>query len=284
MSSSVARYLILFQYCGTRYSGVMAAPDTQAVRGVQNYLELAAQKLKPEVPIRFFISSRTDSGVHALCNSAHIDIQRTNGKPPFSENILANALNYHLKPEPISVLKVYRVPPDFHARYRAVARTYMYRLVTGCPDGSHLPVFERNLCWPLQSVNLDVAAMQEAAQVLLGTHDFSTFRSPSSDAVSSSPVKTLDQVEVAPACGRLMPHQMQRKLQFWEVTFKSRSFLYKQVRRMTGILVSVGQGRLTPSQVKELLEIRDTAAFPGNAMAPPDGLFLKNVEYDGIDQ
>ncbi|KAJ1144958.1 hypothetical protein NDU88_011250 [Pleurodeles waltl] len=283
MSSPRVRYLVIFQYCGTKYSGVMATPATQALLGVQNYLELAAQNLKPAAPITFSISSRTDSGVHALCNSAHLDIQRANGKLPFSEDVLVHALNYHLTPEPISILKAYRVPTDFHARYRAVSRTYVYRLLTGCTDRSHMPVFERKLCWGLRTGCLDVSAMQEAAQFLLGTHDFSAFRSPSSDNVLVSPVKTLEQADIAPAPGLMTHHLVHRKFQFWELTFRSRSFLYKQVRRMTGILVAVGQGRFTPAQVKELLESRDPAAYPSNAMAPPDGLFLKNVEYDGID-
>ncbi|XP_075376298.1 tRNA pseudouridine synthase-like 1 isoform X5 [Mycteria americana] len=225
MVSSPTRYLVFFQYFGTKYSGVMETSNDQSIVGVQNYLEKAAQNLKPIVPIKFHISSRTDTGVHALCNSAHLDIQRAPGKPAFNEKQLIYNLNYHLKPEPIRILNAYRVTNSFHARFSALSRTYIYRLLIGCTHHSEIPVFERDLCW-------------------------------------------------APAG---------RRLEFWELKFRSRSFLYRQVRRMVGALVAVGQGKLTPHHIKELLEIKDSRAFPPNAMAPPSGLFLKSVEYNEAD-
>ncbi|XP_029434256.1 tRNA pseudouridine synthase-like 1 isoform X2 [Rhinatrema bivittatum] len=283
MNPARVRYLIFFQYFGTKYSGVMETPAGHSCLGVQNYLERAAQKLKPVSPIKFSISSRTDSGVHALCNSAHADVQRAEGKPPFTEEVLVSALNYHLRPEPISVLKAFRVPSNFNARYRALSRTYVYRLVTGCSHQSQLPVFDRNLCWAVRGGPLNVPAMREAAQYLLGTHDFSAYRSASTDDVFKSPMKTLVQADITPSSGHMSHHLPYRELQFWELTFSSRSFLYKQVRRMTGILVAVGRGRLMAHHVKEILETRDPLAFPENVIAPPDGLFLKHVEYDEID-
>ncbi|KAM4703607.1 tRNA pseudouridine synthase-like 1 [Rhinophrynus dorsalis] len=282
MNSNKVRYLIFFQYFGTKYSGVMETPVTQSVLGVQNHLEIAAQKLRPVGNVKFSISSRTDSGVHAICNSAHVDIERAAGKPPFPEEMLVHAMNHHLKPEPISLLKAIRVCDNFHARYKALSRTYVYRVVTGCSH-SQLPVFERNLCWATPR-SLNLAAMHEAAQVLLGTHDFSAFRSATTENVFKSPIKTLLRADVTPSSS-LLPHPVHcRHLQFWDFTFKSKSFLYKQVRRMTSALVAVGQGRLTPLQIKELLESQDPNAFPGNPIAPPDGLFLKEVEYDGIGE
>ncbi|XP_030319363.1 tRNA pseudouridine synthase-like 1 isoform X2 [Calypte anna] len=235
MFSSRSRYLVFFQYFGTKYSGVMETSNDQAVVGVQNYLERAAQNLKPIVPIKFCISSRTDTGVHALCNSAHLDIQREPGKPAFQEKQLIHCLNKHLKSEPI------------------------------------------------RFSSLNVPAMQEAAQFLLGTHDFSTFRSLNSKTPFQPPVRTLLQADIQPSPGFLSHHYEHRKLEFWEVKFRSRSFLYRQVRRMVGALVAVGQGKLTPQDIKELLEIKDSQAFPSYAMAPPSGLFLKSVEYNAAD-
>ncbi|XP_017599557.1 PREDICTED: tRNA pseudouridine synthase-like 1 isoform X2 [Corvus brachyrhynchos] len=231
MVGAPARYLVFFQYFGTRYSGVMETKSDQALVGVQNYLEKAAQNLRPSVPIKFHISSRTDSGVHALANAAHLDIQRAPGKAAFSGKQLVQGLNYHLKPEPI------------------------------CP--------------------LDISALGEAANFLLGTHDFSTFRSLSSETPFQCPVRTLLQLEIQPAPGFLSHHN--RGLEFWEVKFKSRSFLYRQVRRMVGALVAVGQGKLSPQDIQELLEVKDARAFPPHAMAPPSGLFLKSVEYSQAD-
>ncbi|KFO90817.1 tRNA pseudouridine synthase-like 1, partial [Buceros rhinoceros silvestris] len=260
-------------------SGVMGTSNNQSVVGVQNYLEKAAQKLKPIVPIKFHISSRTDAGVHALCNAAHLDIQRAPGKPAFNEKQLIYSLNYHLKPEPIRILSAYRVSDSFHARFSALSRTYIYRLLVGCKHYSEVPVFERDLCWAPTGGYLNVPAMRDAAQFLLGTHDFSTFRSHNSDTPFQSPVRTILQADISPSSGVLAHHYEPRGLEFWELRFRSRSFLYRQVRRMVGTLVAVGQGRLPPHHIKELLEVKDARALPPNAMAPPSGLFLKSVEY-----
>ncbi|XP_041747806.1 tRNA pseudouridine synthase-like 1 isoform X5 [Coregonus clupeaformis] len=208
-----------------RLRGVMKAPPHHAVKGVQNYLEDAVRSLKPENEISLSISSRTDTGVHALGNSAHFDLQRQNGKPPFSEEVLVDALNFHLRPEPIRITRAYRVPGGFHARFRAVSRTYVYRLAAGVTHHSCTPLTDANLCWGLRHTDI----------------------------------------------------------QFWELTFKSRSFLYKQVRRMTGALVAVGQGQMSVSGVKELLEAQDSQAYPHNLTSPPEGLFLTRVEYHRSD-
>ncbi|KAM6434575.1 tRNA pseudouridine synthase-like 1 isoform 2-T2 [Liasis olivaceus] len=278
MNSAKTRYLIFFQYFGAKYSGVKALPPNGPSLGVENHLE-AAENLRASEPIKFVTSSRTDAGVHALCNSAHLDIQRKDGQPPFSEEVLVQVLNRHLRLEPIRVLSACRVSSNFHARFSARARTYVYRVATGCNAYPDLPVFERDLCWANRHGHPNLAAMQEAATFLLGTHDFSTFRSASSETPMKSPVRTLNWVEVRPARGFLSEHSQDSNLKFWELEFVSRSFLYKQVRRMVGALVAVGQSRLQPHHVKELLAVRDLMAYPPNTIAPPDGLFLKHVEY-----
>ncbi|XP_071305183.1 tRNA pseudouridine synthase-like 1 isoform X2 [Agelaius tricolor] len=146
MAGAPARYLVFFQYFGTRYSGVMETKSDQALVGVQNYLE-AAEQLKPSAPIKFHISSRTDSGVHALANAAHLDIQRGPGRAPFTGPQLLQGLNHHLRPEPIRILSAQRVSSTFHARFCALSRTYIYRLLLGCAHRSQIPVFEQDLCW-----------------------------------------------------------------------------------------------------------------------------------------
>ncbi|XP_073459039.1 tRNA pseudouridine synthase-like 1 isoform X2 [Aquarana catesbeiana] len=275
------RYLLFFQYYGTKYSGVMRVPASQAVLGVQNYLEMALQKLQTIGTPTIYISSRTDSGVHALCNSAHVDIERLPGKHPFSEAVLVQALNFHLKPERISVLKAIRVSNDFHARYNALSRTYVYRLVTGYGH-QNLPVFERNMCWAA-SESFDLEKIHEAAQILLGTHDFSAFRSINSETPFKSPIKTLEQADFTPSSSLLPIDSQNSDVQFWNVTFKSNSFVYKQVRRMTSALVAVGLGLLTPQQIKFHLETGEQMNYSRSLMAPPDGLFLKEVKYAETD-
>ncbi|XP_075997409.1 tRNA pseudouridine synthase-like 1 [Genypterus blacodes] len=278
---SCTRYLIFFQYIGTKYLGVARIPPHQHwKRGVQNHLEEAVRRLKPVNPVSLTLSSRTDTGVHALSNSAHFDLQRRNGKPPFSEDVLVGSLNFHLKDEQIRVTRARRVSADFHARFRAQSRTYVYRVTLGASHYSQLPLTEAGLCWHPRSTirTLDVGAMSQAAALLIGTHDFSSFRAVSSDLPFKSPVKTLDVATVRPGNSSLLTH-FHREIPMWELTFKGRSFLYKQVRRMTGALVAVGLGQLSVSQLREIMEARDTLAYPNGLSAPADGLFLTAVDY-----
>ncbi|XP_061041157.1 tRNA pseudouridine synthase-like 1 isoform X2 [Eubalaena glacialis] len=223
-SSVRARYLVYFQYLGTDFNGVAAVRGAQHAIGVQNYLEEAAERLNSVVPVKFTISSRTDAGVHALSNAAHLDVQRRSGRPPFSPEVLTQALNTHLRHPAIRVLQAFRVPSHFHARHAATSRTYLYRLVTGCRRPDQLPVFERNRCWALRA----------------------------------------------------------ERLRFWSLEFESQSFLYRQVRRMTSVLVAVGLGALMPAQVKVILESQDPLGRHQSRVAPAHGLFLKAVLYEGF--
>ncbi|XP_026204475.1 tRNA pseudouridine synthase-like 1 [Anabas testudineus] len=278
-----ARYLIFFQYIGTKYSGAAKGPPHQLVRkGVQDHLEDAIRRLRPVNPVSLYISSRTDTGVHALSNSAHFDLQRRGDKPPFTENVLVEALNFHLRTEQIRITSAHHVSDDFHARFHAQSRTYVYRVALGTPHHTELPLTDFNLCWNLCNTELDVGAMREAAALLVGTHDFSSFRAVSSDMASKNPVKTLDAVNIQPGSSFAHAH-FHREIPLWELTFRSRSFLYKQVRRMTGALVAVGQGRLSVPQLKDVLQARDTLAYPQGLAAPPQGLFLTKVDYRETD-
>ncbi|XP_034357582.1 tRNA pseudouridine synthase-like 1 isoform X4 [Arvicanthis niloticus] len=249
-----ARYLVFFQYLGTDFNGVAAVRGNHRAVGVLNFLEEAAKRLKSVKPVRFTISSRTDAGVHALSNAAHLDIQRRPGQTPFSPEIVTKALNTHLKHPAI--------------RY------------------------------------LDMAAMQEAAQHLLGTHDFSAFQSAGSPVTNA--VRTLRRVSVSPgpASPFVLPQESRphgergwlwlpcsldlkavcvpRRLQFWTLEFESQSFLYRQVRRMTAVLVAVGLGTLAPTQVKVILESQDPLGKYQARVAPAHGLFLKSVLYNNF--
>uniref|UniRef100_A0A3P8S608 tRNA pseudouridine synthase n=1 Tax=Amphiprion percula TaxID=161767 RepID=A0A3P8S608_AMPPE len=276
---NLARYLIFFQYIGTRYRGATKVPSHQHDRkGVQDHLEDAIRRLRPNNPVSLSVSSRTDSGVHALSNSAHFDLQRMKDKPPFTEDVLVEALNYHLRTEQIRVTHAHRVPDNFHARHRAQSRTYIYRIALGFSKQSLLPLTDCELCWNLSNTELDVEAMREAAAMLIGTHDFSSFRAISTDTPFKSPVKTLDVVDIQPGSSFASAH-FHREIPFWELKFQSRSFLYKQVRRMTGALVAVGQRRLSVPQLRDIMEARDSLIYPKCLAAPANGLFLARVDY-----
>uniref|UniRef100_A0A3Q0S903 tRNA pseudouridine synthase n=1 Tax=Amphilophus citrinellus TaxID=61819 RepID=A0A3Q0S903_AMPCI len=267
--------LVFFQYIGTKYGAVKVPPHQLGKKGVQDHLEDAIQRLRPDNPVSLSVSSRTDTGVHALSNSAHFDLRRKNDKLPFTEDILVQALNYHLRTEQI-ITRAHRVPHDFHARFCAQSRTYVYRIALGISHHSLLPITDYDLCWSLRN-ELNMDAMHEAASLLVGTHDFSSFRAVNSDMPFKNPVKTLDVVTIQP--GNSFAHAHFHEMPFWELTFTSKSFLYKQVRRLTGAMVAVGQGLLSVAQLKKLLEARDSLAYPQGMAAPAHGLFLTRVDY-----
>ncbi|CAF94488.1 unnamed protein product, partial [Tetraodon nigroviridis] len=176
------------------------------------------------------------------------------------------------------VTHAYCVADNFHARFCAQSRTYVYRVALGICRKSPVPLPEHGFCWNLRDTELDVGGMCEAAALLVGVHDFSSFRAVNSDLPFKNPVKRLDAATIQTGVSFAQVHY-HRVIPFLELIFTSRSFLYKQVRRMTGALVAVGQGRLSVAQLKEVLEARDSLAYPQGLTAPAHGLFLTRVDY-----
>ncbi|KAM8796411.1 LOW QUALITY PROTEIN: tRNA pseudouridine synthase-like 1 [Eudromia elegans] len=261
MVSPKTRYLVFFQYFGSKYSIsilILPAACWPIVGYVLCFHVKAAQNLKPSFPIKFHISSRTDAGVHALCNSAHLDVQRAPGKRPFHERELVCSLNHHLKPEPIRAWKGNKIPNW---------------LTVSPPTKPFVAVLWEHVIkavWVTGRQSWDSSRLS----------NFSTFCSLNSETPLRSPVRTILQADIRPSAGLLSHHYEYRGLEFWELQFRSRSFLYRQVRRMAGAHVAVGQGKLSPRHVKELLEKKNSRAFPPYAVAPPSGLFLKSVAYN----
>jgi len=245
----MARYKLLIEYHGGPFQGWMRLPGKPTVQGA---IEAAAAKLDGG-PVEVYGAGRTDSGVHAMGQVAHLDLAVDRpGK-------VADALNFHLRPLPIAILSAEKVDEDFHARFSAKARHYRFVIINRRAD---LTV-EKGLAWRI-SPKLDAGTMHDAAQVLLGVHDFTTFRDVECQA--KSPVKTLDKFDVARYGDRI------------ECTLSAQSFLHRQVRSMVGSLVEVGRGKRNARWLTEILEARDrTACGP---VSPPDGLFLEKVGYD----
>ncbi|WP_340693322.1 tRNA pseudouridine(38-40) synthase TruA [Hyphomonas sp.] len=245
----MARYKLLIEYHGGPFQGWMRLPGKPTVQGA---IEAAAAKLDGG-PVEVYGAGRTDSGVHAMGQVAHLDfaVDRP-GK-------VADALNFHLRPHPIAVLSAEKVEEDFHARFSAKARHYRFVIINRRAD---LTV-EKGLAWRI-APKLDARKMHDAAQVLLGTHDFTTFRDMECQA--RSPVKTLDRFDIARYGDRI------------ECTLSAQSFLHRQVRSMVGSLVEVGRGKRDARWLSEILAATDrTACGP---VSPPDGLFLEKVDYD----
>ncbi|WP_420136325.1 tRNA pseudouridine(38-40) synthase TruA [Sphingomonas sp.] len=219
---------------------------------VQQAIEDAAATATSETPI-LFAAGRTDAGVHALAMAAHLDITK-----PFTPFRLMEALNGLLKPLPIAILGCEIVPGDWHARFSCVGRDYLYRIINRRPPLT----LEAGRAWRIARP-LDAAAMHEAAQRLVGRHDFTTFRSAHCQA--ESPIKTLDRLDVR----RDGDHVL--------VEASARSFLHHQVRSMVGCLGLVGQGQWSVEDMRQALEARDRAALGLNA--PADGLYFVGARY-----
>ena len=247
------RYALKIEYDGKPFAGWQWQ---EALPTVQAAVEAAVARVEPEAP-PVVGAGRTDRGVHATGQVAHVDLAR--GWEP--ERLMA-ALNAHLRPDPVAVVAAAEVGTEFHARFSAVGREYRFRLVARRAPLVH----DRGLAWRVGH-RLDVAAMRAGAGFLVGHHDFTTFRS--SICQARSPVKTLDAIEVEalPAAGGVE----------YRFTLRARSFLHNQVRGIVGTLERVGAGAWPPERVGAALAARDRAAC--GPVCPPDGLYLDAVRY-----
>ncbi|MDB5476195.1 MAG: tRNA pseudouridine synthase [Phenylobacterium sp.] len=243
------RYRLLIEYDGRPYHGFQAQG---ALPSVQASLERAVLAFCGETP-RVHTAGRTDAGVHATGQVVHVDLER-DWKP----EVVRNALNAHLVPEPIAVLEASVAPEGWHARFSATERRYLYRILNRMGP----PALDQGRVWHLKKP-LDADAMHQAAQALVGHHDFTTFRDLACQA--NSPMKTLDVARV------------RREGEAVILEFASRSFLHRQVRSMTGTLAEVGVGRWTAGDVTAALEARDRKAC--GPVAPAEGLYLTGVDY-----
>ncbi|MDF0600566.1 tRNA pseudouridine(38-40) synthase TruA [Psychromarinibacter sp. C21-152] len=243
------RYALKIEYHGGGFSGWQRQ---KAHPSVQQAVEEALRRLEPDAPA-IAAAGRTDAGVHALGQVAHCDMARA--WDPFR---LSEALNHHLKPEHVAVVDAARVADDWHARFSATERQYLYRMICRRAPLTH----DRGLAWRVPQA-MDVAAMRDGAAALVGQHDFTTFRA--SECQAKSPVKTVDAIEVTAAEAEV------------RIAVRARSFLHNQVRSFVGTLERVGAGAWAPDAVKAALDARDRAAC--GPVAPPDGLYLTRVGY-----
>ena len=248
------RYALKIDYDGGPFQGWQRQAEGQP--SVQATVEAALSRLEPG-PHTIAAAGRTDTGVHATGQVATVDLVRD--WDPFR---LSEALNWHMKPAPVAILAVARVDDDFHARFSAMERRYLFRMIARRAPVTH----DRGLVWQVLNPP-DVAAMRAGAAYLVGHHDFTTFRSTMCQA--KSPVKTLDCIEISehPYAGGV------------EVRFalRARSFLHNQVRSIVGTLERVGAGGWTPGDVQAALEARNRAAC--GPVCPPQGLYLTGVGY-----
>ncbi len=243
------RYKLTIEYDGAPFSGWQIQADQKTVQGV--LIEAFAAFCGETVPLQG--AGRTDAGVHARGQVAHVDLAKE-----WDPDTVRDALNAHLRPHPIAILRAEKAAADFNARMSALKRHYLYRIVNRRADLT----LDAGHAWRVPRP-LDAAAMQAAAQTLVGKHDFTTFRS--TECQAKSPVKTLDRLDVVRGGDEVT------------VAASARSFLHNQVRSMVGSLVMVGEGRWTAHDLARALDARDRTAC--GQVAPPDGLYLMRVDY-----
>lgn len=248
------RYRLDIEYDGTPYAGWQRQAGQHSVQAA---LEQAILNFSGET-ISLRGAGRTDSGVHATGQVAHLDLTKD-----WPDDTVRDAINAHLRVagEAVAVTAATKAAEDFDARFTATKRHYLYRILNRRAQ----PALEKDRVWWVPA-RLDAEAMHEAAQQLVGRHDFTTFRS--SQCQANSPLRTLDRLDVT------------RSGDLIEVRTSARSFLHNQVRSMVGTLKRVGEGGWTAADVKAALEAKDRAACAG--IAPPEGLYLVKVEYSTI--
>jgi tRNA pseudouridine38-40 synthase len=245
----VTRFRLIVEYDGRPFMGWQRQAHGPSV---QQAIEEAILAVTQEEAV-LHAAGRTDAGVHALAMTAHADIFK-----PIAAQRLAAGLNARLRPLPVAILSAEEADADFHARFSCIGRSYLYRIVN-----RRAPLaLEAGRAWRVP-VPLDAEAMHEAAQALVGRHDFTTFRSAHCQA--ESPVKTLDRLEVRRVGERV------------EIEAAARSFLHHQVRSMVGCLELVGRGKWTKGDLEAALAARERAALGFNA--PPDGLYFVAASY-----
>lgn len=247
------RYALKIEYHGAPFNGWQRQEAQSTVQGA---IEAALARLEPRAHT-IAAAGRTDSGVHALAQVAHCDMETD--WEPFR---LSEALNYHLKPAPVAITACARVTDDWHARFSAEERQYLFRILMRRAPATH----QAGLVWQVKQ-RLDVQAMREAATHLVGKHDFTTFRSTVCQA--ESPVKTLNKLDISHVDTPWGP----------EVHFdvRARSFLHNQVRSFVGSLERVGAGSWSPDHMAHALAAKDRAAC--GPVCPPEGLYLAHVVY-----
>jgi len=251
------RWKLTIEYDGTNYAGWQRQDN---VISVQQCIEEAMQKFCGE-EVSLTVAGRTDAGVHAVGQIAHVDIAK-----PYDAKAVRDATNFHLRPHRIAIVAADPAAPEFNARMSAVKRVYCYRIVMNRRAET---ILDNNRAWHI-NLPLDISAMNHAAKFLLGTHDFTSFRA--AECQAKSPLRTLERLEVVENKHNL---SFGHHIELWA---EARSFLHHQIRNITGTLKLVGEGKWQPEDVKAALEAKDRAK--AGPTAPACGLYFVRVDYD----
>ncbi|XP_063377812.1 tRNA pseudouridine synthase-like 1 [Cydia fagiglandana] len=294
-----ARYLTFFSYIGSTFRSSEKLwfkdgknyTDTESVQG---RLELALLGLRSLNYPNVVLSSRTDGGVHALNSSAHFDLDRY-GSKIYEPHQVTFKLNKHfLKTEtPIYVKDCLRVSDNFHARFKALSRTYLYRLAVLKPEvklpefssiAQHIPIEEWRRCHFIRAPGFDIERFKAGCEQFVGLHDFTTFKRFDKLKQHKHNRRELKHILVRPGTPLVTSYPRDSVWDYWDVEFKARAFVHNQIRRMMGTLISVAVGKLPADEIKVMLQVPSKHSWYNFIQnCPPQGLYLCNVEYNPED-
>lgn len=301
------RYLINFSYIGTAFRGIQRVvrrtidQRSDDIHSVQGVIELALQRLGPVNDVNASISSRTDAGVHALSTALHVDLERRDGKA-YNPNYITFQLNntFYRYQIPVRINRTYVIPPDlnFHCRFHAVSRRYLYRFAVIKPDKApdftyndfqptFIPIEETDRCYFLQTPDFDFEAVKDACPMFEGIHDFRTFMGVNPTVKEKHcmyTIRRLTSVSIKPtqSCASSFNFKTASDhYNYYDIEVAGKSFLYRQVRRMVAALIALGQGKITRKDVYEMITIPGAHNWLAKTRtAPATGLYLCEVVHD----
>ncbi|XP_029165134.1 tRNA pseudouridine synthase-like 1 [Nylanderia fulva] len=283
----MVRYFLKFSYIGTQYRGLQKQVGKNFIRdtdSVQGALETALSTIVPKVLVQksICLSSRTDAGVHALCNSCHVELDNKYGRIYDTSKIKKYVNRYFAKcGHTIRLLDCIPVTYDFHSRYSCKSRTYIYRfMIPKIQEEQRISLVEMNHTFHLRAYNFDIDRARRGIQLFMGTKDFTTF-SAKDEKTQKRYVRSLQSFTLEEA-QPLMPFDpLSKNFTYWHFVCSGRSFLYNQIRRMVGALFALGLGKITEKDITVMLQVPSHHNWnPRVTPAPPNGLHLLNVEYD----
>ncbi|XP_074094241.1 tRNA pseudouridine synthase-like 1 [Cotesia typhae] len=285
----MVRYLFYMGYIGTRYRGAAKQIGCERlidVDSVQGAIETAlSTTLKPRSTCypKVQISSRTDAGVHALFNTAQVDLQHPTD-PVYDTETIIRRLNAWLSRcgHEIRITSIYPITDDFDPRRNVKSRSYFYRLMVAKNFHEHkVPISELQRAWHIRGENIDIDALRNATRLFMGTKNFETFAGKNRTNREIKYVRSLNSLTIDPAVPFMPFDPLSDGFNFWHINISARAFLYNQVRKIVGALVGIASGIISERDVLTMLHVPSHLNWDQRIqMAPPQGLFLKNIEYD----
>ncbi|XP_011297296.1 tRNA pseudouridine synthase-like 1 [Fopius arisanus] len=285
----MVRYLIYLSYIGTRYRGAAKQigcerlMDIDTIQGALEtclYANIQPRSIKKPV---VYTSSRTDAGVHALNSTAHVDLEHPEGTIYDTERIIRKSNLYFARcGHEIRLTKILPVTDEFNARRSARSREYLYRFGIAKRDNENrIPIAELGRSWHVRGENIDIDALRRAIPLFLGRKNFESFAAKNRTNREISYVRTLTTLNLEEIPSLMPQDPLSENFTFWQINVAAQSFLYNQVRRIVGALIGVASGTITERDIKFMLQVPNNQHWiSALQMAPPQGLYLKSVNYD----